>query len=64
VELYDLTVDRGETKNLAASRPDLVERMTSILRTARVDVTPPKQDPRIWEKYREDNQRLDALFAQ
>jgi arylsulfatase A-like enzyme len=64
VELYDLTVDRGETKNLAAARPDVVERMTMILRTARVDVTPPKQDPRIWEKYREDNKRLDALFAQ
>lgn len=63
VELYDLKTDRGETKNVAAAHPDVVNRMTGIMRTARVDVTPPQPDPRIWEKYREDNKRLDALFA-
>ena len=51
-------------KNVAAAHPDVVARMIRIMQTARVDVTPPKPDPRIWEKYREDNNRLDALFAQ
>jgi arylsulfatase A len=63
VELYDLKADRGETKDVAAAHPDVVERLTGIMQTARTHVTPPKQDPRIWVKYAEDNKRLDALFA-
>ncbi|MCC7174426.1 MAG: arylsulfatase [Bryobacterales bacterium] len=64
VELYDLKTDRGESNNVAAAHPETVARITRIMQSARVDVTPPKQDPRIWDKYREDNKRLDALFAQ
>jgi arylsulfatase A-like enzyme len=63
VELYDLKADRAETKDVAAAHPDVVKPMIQIMQTARVDVTPPKQDPRIWEKYKVDNARLDALFA-
>ena len=36
VEIYDLARDAGETRDLAATRPDLVARAEEILRTARV----------------------------
>jgi len=63
VELYDLKADRGETKDVAAAHPELVARLKAIMGTARTELTAPDPDPRIWEKYREDNKRLDALFA-
>jgi arylsulfatase A-like enzyme len=63
MQLYDLKTDRAETNNVAAAHPAMVARMARIMQTARTDVTPPRQDPRIWEKYREDNKRLDALLA-
>jgi arylsulfatase A len=63
VELYDLRNDRGETANAAATHPDIVRQMARIMQSAHTDTTVPKEDPRIWEKYREDNKRLDALLA-
>jgi arylsulfatase A len=62
LELYSLETGRGETKNVAAAHPDVVARMREIFEKARVDATPPREDPRIWEKYREDNKRLDDLM--
>jgi arylsulfatase A len=37
IELYDLKSDVGETKNLAAAKPDLVARAEAILKSARED---------------------------
>jgi arylsulfatase A-like enzyme len=37
IEIYDLKSDVGETKNLAAARPDLVARAEAILKSARED---------------------------
>ncbi|MEM7811147.1 MAG: arylsulfatase [Planctomycetota bacterium] len=37
VELYDLGSDLGETRDLAASRPDLVERAVALMASARDD---------------------------
>ena len=31
-ELYDLDADRGETRNLASERPEIVERLDGIAR--------------------------------
>ncbi len=37
LELYDLSADIGETKNVAAAHPDVVKIITTYLRTARTD---------------------------
>ena len=37
LELYDLATDLGETKNVAAAQPDVVQRIEAYLRTARID---------------------------
>jgi hypothetical protein len=37
IEIYDLKTDAGETKNLAAAKPDLVAKAATILKSARVD---------------------------
>jgi arylsulfatase A-like enzyme len=37
IELYDLTSDVGEQKDLAGSQPDIVKRIASIMETARTD---------------------------
>ena len=37
LELYDLTTDLAESKNLAAAKPDLVARAESLMKTAHVD---------------------------
>lgn len=37
LELYDLETDPGETRNVAASRADVVERIEAYLKTARTD---------------------------
>jgi arylsulfatase A len=63
VELYDLKSDRAETKDVAAAHPEVVARITKIMDEARVDVPVPVPDKRIWEKYKQDNQRLDEMLA-
>ena len=40
-QLYDLDRDLGETTNLWSDRPDVVERLTKILREAREDQDEP-----------------------
>ncbi len=37
LELYNLTNDIGESKNIAAEHPDVVEKITAILATARTE---------------------------
>ena len=37
VELYDLKADPGETKNLAAAKPDLVQKAVALMAAARTD---------------------------
>ena len=37
IELYDLETDRGETKNLAAQHPELVNKIAAIMQQARVE---------------------------
>jgi arylsulfatase A-like enzyme len=64
VELYDLKSDPAESKNVAAEHPEVVARVGMILDQARVDVKVPELDKRIWEKYKQDNARQDALLAQ
>ena len=63
VELYDLKSDAAESKNVAAEHPEVVARVGMILDQARVDAAVPPLDKRIWEKYKEDNARQDALLA-
>ena len=37
IELYDLKTDVGETKDLAAEKPDLVAKARALMKEARVD---------------------------
>jgi arylsulfatase A-like enzyme len=37
IEIYDLKSDVGETRNLAAEKPDLVAKAEAIMKTARTD---------------------------
>jgi arylsulfatase A len=37
IEIYDLKADAGETNNLAASRPELVAKAESLMKSSRVD---------------------------
>jgi len=37
-ELYDLDTDRGETTNVAAQHPDIVQRLENLAETARADL--------------------------
>ena len=37
IELYDLKTDLGETKNIAGDHPDIVQRMTRIMRSDRTE---------------------------
>jgi arylsulfatase A len=63
IELYDLKSDPAESRNIAAEHPDVTARIGKIMAEAHVDVVVPPTDKRIWEKYREDNRRLDAILA-
>lgn len=63
VELYHLPDDPGETRDVAARHPDVVKKVEKILATSRTEVKIPETDPRIWEKYREDNKKLDKLLG-
>ncbi len=59
IELYHLERDPSERKNIAAEHPDIVAKIAEMMNSSRVDIQVPKADPRIWEKYREDNRKLD-----
>mgnify|MGYP003339984449 FL=1 len=37
VELYDLTTDPAETKNVSTAHPDVMRRLTTLLTTARTE---------------------------
>lgn len=63
VEIYNLRLDPAETHDVAAAQPDVVKRAEKIFASARVEAETPKTDPRIWEKYKEDNLRLDKLLG-
>ena len=63
IELYDLTKDPAESTDIAAQNPKVVQQIEQILAKSRTEATTPPTDPRIWEKYREDNKRLDALLS-
>jgi arylsulfatase A-like enzyme len=63
IEVYDLKSDPGESKNVAAANPDVVGRIGKIMAQARTETVVPVQDKRIWEKYKQDNERLDSLLA-
>lgn len=64
VQLYDLGNDRAEEHDVAAAHPDVREQIEAIMVAAHSEVKiPPKPDPRIWQKYREDNRKLDALLG-
>jgi arylsulfatase A-like enzyme len=63
VELYDLATDPAETKNVAAEHREVSEKIETIMAHARTEVQVPKPDPRIWKKYQEDNQKLDARLG-
>ncbi|GIZ09709.1 arylsulfatase [Flavobacterium sp. UMI-01] len=39
IELYDLSKDKGETNNVAAQNPEIVEKMNGLLKTARTEST-------------------------
>lgn len=58
IELYDLTKDPAESTDIAAQNPKVVQQIEQILAKSRTEATTPPTDPRIWEKYREDNKRL------
>jgi arylsulfatase A len=63
VELYDLTADPAESRDVAGEHPDVVRRIEKVLAGARTEAKTPPADPRIWEKYKEDNARLDKLLG-
>jgi arylsulfatase A-like enzyme len=63
VELYDLSTDPAEAKDLSGGHPEIIQRVARIFARTRSDAKTPPTDPRIWEKYREDNKRLDLLLG-
>ena len=63
VELYHLPTDPAEAKDVAAANPAVVKKVEQILASARTEAATPPTDPRIWDKYREDNKKLDALLG-
>lgn len=63
IELYHLPTDPAEANNVAAANPAVVQKIERILATARTEAATPPADPRIWDKYREDNKKLDTLLG-
>jgi len=63
VELYNLAADPAESKDVAAAHPDVVKKAEKIFATARVEAVPPPVDPRVRQKYLEDNKKLDELLG-
>ncbi len=48
LELYDLATDPSETRNLAATRPDVLSRIEELLTQARTPPRPQTQPDHIW----------------
>ena len=64
IELFNLSSDPAESTDVASAHPDIVKTIEKILTTARTETATPKAvDLRIWEKYKEDNLKLDALLG-
>ena len=64
IELFNLSSDPAESTDVASAHPDIVKTIEKILATARTETATPKAvDLRIWEKYKEDNLKLDALLG-
>ena len=64
IELFNLAADPAESTDVAAANPGIVRQIEKILASARTETATPKAvDPRIWEKYKEDNLKLDALLG-
>lgn len=63
IELYDLESDPAESRDIAGEHPEVARRIRKIMDEARTHASVPPLDNRIWEKYKEDNRRLDALLA-
>ena len=64
IELFNLSSDPAESTDVASANPDIVKTIEKILATARTETATPKSpDPRIWEKYKEDNLKLDAVLG-
>ena len=63
IELYNLATDPAESKDVAAAHSDVIRKVVKIFAQVRVDAVTPPTDPRIWEKYKEDNKKLDELLG-
>ncbi len=63
VQLYDLASDPAESKDIASKHPAGVKRIEALMAASRTEPDIPKHDPRVWEKYREDNKKLDAMLG-
>lgn len=48
LELYNLTVDIGETNNVAANNPKVVATIRNYLKTARTEPRPQRSLPTPW----------------
>ena len=63
IELFNLAVDPAESTDVAAANPGIVKQIEKILANARSEAAIPTTDPRIWDKYKEDNLKLDTLLG-
>lgn len=59
VMLYDLAADRGESRNLAAGRPDLVARLQAKLKAWNASLVPPQ-----WTSMRQSLKKQDGQVLQ
>jgi len=63
IELFDLLHDPTESANVAAQYPEIVAEIAAIMEKNHQPMELPPADPRVWEKYREDNRRLDQKLG-
>jgi arylsulfatase A-like enzyme len=63
IELFNLATDPAEATDVAAAHPGVVKQIEKILASARTEAAIPTADPRIWEKYKLDNSKLDTLLG-
>ena len=61
--LHLIALPSFESTDIAAQNPKVVQQIEQILAKSRTEAATPPTDPRIWEKYREDTKRLDALLS-